>query len=176
MPDPVLAMACDRYLPFVVTETGMTPRDPYGWVPTNDDYAEWLDLSERFQALLDLNAKIFGDFGAAWAPEFAATMESFPVRYEALPSRWNPFVKSNDIVLAVDLVVAQACALGQLELQMEVYDLAAQIPFNPATPPLTWEPPKDPAEDSLAENLQEGAGLGVVLIIAAAAWWYFGKD
>lgn len=169
-------IACARYQPFVSTETGLTPKDAYGWVPTNSDYAEWLDLSERFQALLDLNAKILNDFGAAWQPELAASLDSFPVRFEALPSRWNPFTNANDIVLAVQLVEAQACALGELELAMDVHDLKAQIPFNPANPPPTWEPPKDPAADTWGENMQEGAGLGVVLLLGAVAWYYFSKD
>ena len=169
-------IACARYQPFVVTETGLTPNDPYGWLPTNSDYAEWLDLSERFQQLLDLNAGIYNEFGAAWPPELSDSFESFPVRFEALPSRWNPFTTSNDIVLVVALVQAQACALGELELDMDVHDLHAQIPFDPGNPPPTWEPTPDPAADSWGENMQEGAGLGVVLLLGAVAWWYFSKD
>ena len=177
MPDlsPV-EVACARYQPFVSTETGLTPRDPYGYVATNSDYAEWLDLSERFGQLLALNAKIYNDAGAAWQPELATSLESFPVRFDALPSRWNPFTVPGDIMQAVALVEAQACALGELELALDTFDLKAQIPFNPANPPPTWQPPKDPGADTWGENMQEGAGLGVVLILGAVAWWYFGKD
>lgn len=170
-------VACARYQPWVVTETGLTPKDPYGFVPTNSDYAEWLDLYERFAALLDLNAGLYNDVAqAAWDPGLVTSLESFPVRFDALPSRWNPFTTGNDIVLAVQLVEAQACVLGQIELALDIYDIEAQIPFNPANPPPTWEPPKDPDADSWGENMQEGAGLGVVLLLGAAAWWYFSKD
>jgi hypothetical protein len=170
-------IACARYQPFVVTETGLTPKDPYGWVPTNSDYAEWLDLYERFQILIDANAKIYNDVAqAAWEPGLSDAVESFPVRFDALPSRWNPFTNANDIVLAHELVQAQACALGQIELALDIYDLKAQIPFDPGNPPPSWEPPKDPAADTWGENMQEGAGLGVVLLLGAVAWYYFSKD
>jgi len=176
MPDlSPIDIACARYQPFVVTETGLTPKDPYGWVATNSDYAEWLDLSERFQQILDLNQKIFNDFGAAWDPALSDSFESFPVRFEALPSRWNPFTTPNDIVLAAALVQAQACALGELELAMGTHDLHAQIPFDPGNLPPTWEPTEDPPADSWGENMQEGAGLGLVLLVGLAAWAYF-KD
>ena len=157
-----MAEACDRYQPFVVTSTGLTVADPFGVIPTNSDYSEWLDLIVRFNEIIEANVALGAQ--TAWAAEDVAAVDAIQVRYDALPSRWNPFTTQSDIYKARDLAVDAACALGIVEDHLIAYQIKPVIPFNPQNVP------REP--DSIAEDVAQGAGLGVVLLLGVAFWWF----
>lgn len=132
MPD-----ACDRYQAFVVTPSGNTPQDPTGIIPSQVDYAEWLDTADRFIALVEQNTeKAFVALGAL--PPELGYAEQLRARFDSLPGRFSPVLVTGlggYIGQARDLAVDAACNLGQLEDAMAALEVQAVIPLDPGSKP-----------------------------------------
>ena len=146
------------------TASGQTPDDPYGWIPTRDDYLEWLEVALRFITLVAENVQIFQDAGGAstWPEVF----EGLKARYDDLPHQYNPFLDSSDIQKAATLALDAACQLGQLEDNLALIEVKAAIPMNAA------DAPQMETETDWGATIG-GLGNGALLL---AALWLFKKD
>ncbi len=86
-----------RYRYLVVTVTGQTLTDPYGWIPTSADYEEWKALAIQ---LSDVAVQHFFELGKVECERTGGTnCGDFENAEGGSYPRWNPLVASKNALV-----------------------------------------------------------------------------
>lgn len=156
---------CDKYQGQVITESGLTPADPTGWLTTVQDYAEWKRLAQKLLTILaDAIERHQADLGASEWPaayeQLQARVNGAPQVYEILGIETAPSATDADLHRMKDVAVEAACLIGEVEAEVEEYD--APLP----------NPPED--EDGFfGKTLDKVSGTATTLLVVYLAYRYF---
>ena len=154
---------CDKYRPWVRTNSGLTPSDSVGYIGSMFDLWDWQAVVEKFLSAL---TKLVAQRELVGTSSWPERLAGYDNRLEELtsfgaymaPSTWQAEVEK-----MVTLALETACDVGVLEA--ELVELGTK-PENP----IPKEKPT-PVSDPLAK----AGGLGVGLL-AIAALYLFTKD
>ncbi len=168
-----------RYRHLVVTVTGQTLADPYGWIPTSGDYEEWVALAEElsntavqhFDELGRIECQRTGGTncgnpdaaeGGAY-PKWNALVDSknaLVQRVDDLPSAWTTLDVNGGITRTRAVISDALCLLDRADQALEYYK--APIPPLPglqeAKDPVPW----------YAWSALAGAGVAASSLIVGA--------
>jgi hypothetical protein len=163
---------CDKYQGLVVGPDGQTAADPYGLIATVGDYEEWRTVADvlirRAEDELARENAVRGSI----EPNAAATVLGLRQQWDDMGGwvaqsfqqmnfSWGP-----SIVAMVELAKNGACEFGIIEARIiEAGGTGAVVPTVPART----------KGGGKAVGKAGGKGIGLVVMLGAAAW-YFGRD
>lgn len=166
-------MSCSKkYRDLVVTSSGYTPDNQYGWYPTPWTYEEWRTLAAqlliRTKVHLDrLQNKTDSPAATEESNGYVEQYNSFVERNEALPSPFLGTFHETDTVrsvsLAADIAVETVCLMEAIDKSL------AAAGIKPPGEPRTVSPSTSPKSQLSSLMMLGLLGGGAYL------YWRFGR-
>ena len=160
---------CLKFVPFVVTASGLNVEDPTGMITTVYDYNEWHDLAWRFIEIYEANVDRLWEVLGANDSDWPEAIDQFKARYKAMPPVFMvmgipmaPAAEDGDIIVARDLTMDVAKQLCRLDDNYPDDVFRVEHPWDLGNPP-------DKATDlgDVAETVAQGLGGIAVLALAS---------
>lgn len=171
-------MACgDKYRYLVVTTSGMSLEDPYGWIPTSADYEEWVALARRLSFQANERFNVLGQVegtatGNTSYPRWNALVElnnRMSQRYHDLSSSWFQVNITEGIQDAQAVITDAICLMEKADDGIRAY--GGSVPVTPGVTPTpgTLPPEKQKTPAWLKWTIIGGSIIAVGAAVTAVA-------